>query len=273
MQAREALNVAARSLPADTARLDAELLMAHLMGVSRNDLLLRHLDRDIDPEAYARLCDRRRRGEPVAYIVGTRSFWTFDLKVTPSVLIPRPDSEILVEAALAALPADRPLRILDLGTGSGALLLAVLSERPAAWGVGVDRSVAALAVARENAEKLGLASRAAFLCSDWGQAIDARFDCIMCNPPYVESGAPLDAGVRDHEPASALFAGADGLDDYRRLIPELPHLLAADGLCCLEIGWQQAKSVSAIARTAGMQVAVKQDLAGRDRCLVLRKSC
>ncbi len=271
MRARDALNDAARQLPGDTARLDAELIMAHMLGVSRNDLLLRHLDNHIDAVAYAALTARRRRGEPVAYITGQRSFWTLDLAVTPAVLIPRPDSETLVEAALDELPASRPVRVLDLGTGSGALLLAVLSERPQAWGLGVDRSESALLVARGNAVRLGFGARAAFLRGDWASALDTRFDLVLCNPPYVESDAALDAGVRDHEPASALFAGADGLDDYRRLIPQLPDLLTDAGMCCLEIGWQQAAAVSAIAATAGLSATVRHDLAGRDRCLVLRK--
>jgi release factor glutamine methyltransferase len=250
---------------ARVGRLEAEVLLSYLLGCSRGELILRP-EAAVDMEAYAAMLARRETGEPVAYIVEEREFWSLPLWVTPDVLIPRPDSETLVEAALEADFA----RVLDLGTGSGALLLAVLSERLAATGLGVDASAAALAVARGNAVALGLAARAAFCLGDWGAGISERFDLILCNPPYVEADAVLSVEVREFEPASALFAGEDGLEDYRRLVPQLPGLLAPGGRAVLEIGWRQAEAVLALARAAGMAGEMRRDLAGRDRALVLR---
>lgn len=262
MQVAQALRDAAAQID----RFDAEVLLAHLLGVDRGRLLL-DPDRQIDAAAFAALVARRAAHEPVAYITGAREFWSLDLVVTPAVLIPRPDSETLIEAALAA--GITPRTILDLGTGSGALLLAALSEWPQATGLGVDASPAALAIAAQNAERLGLADRARFQPGDWGQGLATRFDLILCNPPYVETGADLAADVRDHEPASALFAGADGLDDYRRIVPQLPRLLTPGGIAILEIGHTQASAVSALA--TAFDVEVHRDLAGRDRCIVLRQ--
>ena len=231
--------------------------------------MLAGADREVDFEAYEPLIARRQAGEPLAYITGHREFWSLDLLVSPAVLIPRPDSETLVDAALQARRDRRPATILDLGTGSGALLLAALSEWPNARGLGVDASEAALAVARANAERLGFARRAAFQKGDWGAGLNERFDLIFCNPPYVETDADLSPEVR-REPASALFAGADGLDDYRRLVPQLPRLLRDDGVAVIEIGHTQAAAVLALAAAAGMAAIVRHDLAGRDRCLVLK---
>ena len=262
MTAAEALRAAAARID----RFDAEVLLAHLLGVSRGALLLDSA-RVVDAMAFGQLVDRRAAHEPVAYITGTREFWSLDLRVTPDVLIPRPDSETLIEAALRAVIRP-PARILDLGTGSGALLLAALSEWPEATGLGIDASSAALAVARGNAERLGFGVRAGFQPGNWGAGLAERFDVILCNPPYVEADAELAPDVRGHEPASALFAGADGLDDYRRIMPQLPGLLAADGVAVVEIGHTQADAVLALAEDMG-GVIVK-DLAGHDRCLVLR---
>lgn len=252
----------------DTARLDAEVLMAHALGVSRSELLLRHM-REPAPERFAGLVERRAGHEPVAYIVGRQEFFGLDLQVTPAVLIPRGDSEVLVEAALAARPDAR--RVLDCGTGSGALLLAVLAHLPQARGIGVDRSAATLAVAAGNAARLGLAGRSALIQRDWTRADWAaglgRFDLVLANPPYVESDAPLDASVRAYEPAGALFAGPDGLDDYRMLVPQLPRLLAPGGAALVEIGASQAAAVEAIAATAGMTARLHRDLGGRARVL------
>ncbi len=258
---------ALRAAAAQIDRFDAEVLLAALLGVERGQLLL-NPDRVFSPDVFEDHVSRRAAGEPVAYITGRREFWSLDLLVTPAVLIPRPDSETLIGAALAA--GISPASILDLGTGSGALLLAALTEWPAATAVGVDASPAALAVAVQNAERLGLAARAAFRVGDWGQGLAERFDLILCNPPYVESDAELATDVRDHEPASALFAGSEGLDDYRRLIPQLPGLLAPGGIAVVEIGWTQAAAVLALAVAAGMRADVRRDLAGRDRCLVMR---
>lgn len=270
MTVAERLRDAAAALGpgASTARLDVELLMAHALGVSRSDLLLRHM-RDPAPSAFEPLFARRRASEPVAYIMGHAEFWSLDLAVTPEVLIPRADSETLVEAALAARPDAR--RVLDCGTGSGALLLAVLSALPKARGVGIDRSPGALAVAAGNAERTGLAARAMFHERDWdvpgwASGLD-RFDLILANPPYVEDAAELEAVVRDHEPAGALFAGAEGLDAYRVLVPQLPGLLAPGGVALVEIGWRQAEAVAAIAAGAGLSTRLHRDLGGRPRAL------
>lgn len=262
MTAAEALRAAAARID----RFDAEVLLAHLLGVSRGALLLDSA-RVVDAMALGQLVERRAAHEPVAYITGTREFWSLDLRVTPDVLIPRPDSETLIEAALRAVIRP-PARVLDLGTGSGALLLAALSEWPEATGLGIDASSAALAVARGNAERLGFGVRAGFQPGNWGAGLAERFDVILCNPPYVEADAELAPDVRGHEPASALFAGADGLDDYRRIMPQLPGLLAADGVAVVEIGHTQADAVLALAED--MSGVVVKDLAGRDRCLVLR---
>ena len=255
----------------DTARLDAELLMAHALQVTRSDLLLRHMA-DPVPSGFAALIDRRLAHEPVAYIIGMQPFFGLGLLVTADVLIPRGDSEVLVERALALQP--QALRVLDCGTGSGALLLAVLANLPEASGVGIDRSLAALTVAAANAAKAGLASRAAMRHADWDMAgwtegLAGPFDLILANPPYVESSADLSPSVRGHEPAGALFAGDDGLDAYRRLVPQLPVLLARGGRVLVEIGAAQADAVSAIANDAGLAASLHRDLAGRPRVLEL----
>lgn len=253
----------------DTARLDAELLMAHMLGVSRSQMLIHHMKDSPPPPGFARLVVRRMRHEPVAYILGEQEFFGLTFRVTPDVLIPRGDSEVLVEMALKARPDAQ--RVLDCGTGSGALLLAVLHGLPEAEGVGIDRSSEALAVAADNAEQLGLDARVRMLAADWTQARWAgelgQFDLILANPPYVETDAELAPSVREHEPAGALFAGADGLDDYRVLVPQLPRLLAPDGVALIEIGATQADAVSAIAESAGLGATLHHDLAGRPRVL------
>jgi release factor glutamine methyltransferase len=269
MRLREALKEAAVRLApvSDTPRLDAELLMAHALGVSREALLLGHLD-DGTPDEFEVLLDRRLSREPLAYITGHRDFWTIRLKVAPGVLIPRPDSETLIEAAVAYFGVSGPRTVLDLGTGSGALLLAALAQWPAATGLGIDASQAALEIAKANANALGLEPRARFALGNWAEGIADRFDLILCNPPYVESDAVLPADVRDHEPASALFAGADGLDDYCRLVPQLPALLNPGGMIAVEIGATQAAVVTALFGANGLEAEVRQDLGGRDRAIV-----
>ncbi|HTN13354.1 MAG TPA: peptide chain release factor N(5)-glutamine methyltransferase [Sphingomonadaceae bacterium] len=269
----QAIREAAQRLEAtsDTARLDAEVLMAHALGVTRSDLLLRHM-RDEVPASFAALIERRAGHEPVAYITGHQEFYGRDFLVGPDVLIPRGDSETIVDAALDACPA--PVRVLDCGVGSGALLLSVLAERPGAQGVGIDRSQGALALAAANAQRLGLAARARMEQRDWTQSGWAdelgRFDCILANPPYVESKAELAPSVREFEPSGALFAGPDGLDDYRVLVPQLPKLLSPDGIAVLEIGWSQADAVRQLSEEAGFSAILHKDLAGRPRALLLR---
>ena len=267
---RQALADASSQLAAvtDTPGLDAELLMAHALGVSRQDLLLRHLD-DPVPDAFEPLLRRRLAHEPVAYITGSRAFWTIELQVGPGALIPRPDSETLIEVAIEHFDEGAPARILDLGTGPGTLLLAALDQWPQAHGLGIDASEQALAYARMNAERLGMAHRAEFRIGDWTEGLDGPFDLILANPPYIGTHEPLPAEVREHEPSSALFAGIDGLDDYRRIIPDLPRLLAPGGVAVLEIGWTQAKAVSALALQHGLLPAVHSDLGGRPRVVLL----
>ena len=255
----------------DTPRLDAELLLAHALGVERESLLLNLRD-IIVPGAFGALVERRALGEPLAYITGTRDFWTIRLSVGPGVLIPRPDSETLIEAATNCFP-DRtaPLRVLDLGVGPGTLLLAVLAEWPQAHGLGVDISETALDYARRNASALGLDDRAVFRLGDWAEGLAGEFDLILANPPYVSTQEQLARDVAEHEPHGALFAGEDGLDDYRRIAPQLVGLLAPEGAACVEIGFDQGQSARALFEEQGLGCEVRQDLAGRDRCLLLRR--
>lgn len=256
----------------DTPRLDAELLMAHVLGCSRSQMLIHHMKDSPPPPGFASLIVRRMRHEPVAYILGEQEFFGLTFRVTPDVLIPRGDSEVLVESALKARPDAR--RVLDCGTGSGALLLAVLHGLPDAEGVGIDRSAAALEIAAENAAQLGLDDRANMLPLNWHSsgwsAVLGLFDLILANPPYVETDADLAPSVRDHEPAGALFAGVDGLDEYRVLVPQLPALLTPAGVALIEIGATQADAVSAIAASAGFAAALQHDLAGRPRVLMCK---
>lgn len=263
----DALKAAAARIGGETPRLDAEVLLGHHLGCTRGDLLL-NPDQKFDPQGYEKLIERRARGEPIAHITGTREFWSLDLMVTADVLIPRPDTETLVEVALK-LCTHPPARILDLGTGSGALLLAALSEWSTATGLGIDASPAALAVAQANAQRTGLANRAAFRLGNWGGGLSERFDLILSNPPYIAETETLSNEVSTHEPASALFAGADGLDDYRRILPQLPGLLNSGGLAVLEIGHKQGPALLEMAAAHGFTASLHQDLAGRDRCVAL----
>lgn len=269
---RSTLREAAERLSAtsDTARLDAELLMAHALGISRTELLLRHLHAGL-PASFTSLLERRLKHEPIAYILGTQPFYGLDLEVSAAVLIPRGDSETVIDAARAAREGRPPARILDLGTGSGALLLAALSLWPDAQGIGLERSAAAREIAARNAVRNRLAARAQIIAGDWTQpgwtgGLGVS-DLVLANPPYVEEGAALDVSVSAHEPAEALFAGPDGLDDYRLLIPALPALLAPGGTALFEIGAAQGEAVAALAKAAGLTARVHQDLAGRPRCV------
>ena len=260
----------------EDARSEAWLLLAIATGRSRAELVA-GAQAPLDPveeERLEALAARRLAREPMAYIVGEREFWSLPLQVGPAVLVPRPESETVVEAALAEV-RDRsaPLRILDLGTGSGCLLLALLSELPHASGLGVDRSAEALVIAVHNAARLGLAGRAAFCEGDWGRGLAGPFDLIVSNPPYVAraDAASLAPEVRAFEPEEALFAGPDGLCAYRALAPDCVRLLAKDGPTCLEIGQGQGAAVAEIMGGHGLRlVASRPDLAGIERCLIFR---
>jgi release factor glutamine methyltransferase len=265
---RDALKAAGVASPV----MDARLLVEAGIGVTRLDIVT-DPHRPVSSEALARLdalTARRVAREPLAYILGRKAFWTVDLAVTPAVLTPRPETELVVEAALAALPVDAPARVLDLGVGSGAILLAILTERPLAHGVGVDASEAALAVARDNAAALGLSARSAFAHGDWGEGVGGAFDLVVSNPPYIESAAidTLAPELR-YEPRGALDGGADGLDAYRRIAPDLARLLKANGRFAIEIGAGQGDAVTGLLRQAGLAPeAVRADLAGIGRVVV-----
>jgi release factor glutamine methyltransferase len=257
-------------------RLDARILIGHALGLDAAAVFGRP-ERPLDGaerRSIEGLVARRGRGESVALITGEREFWSLPIRVTADVLVPRPETETLVEAAydwLETRTNTRP-RVLDLGTGSGCLLRAILSERADATGLGVDASAGALAVARENARALGLGGRARFRRSDWGEGLDGTYHLIVCNPPYL-SEADLAAAPAEvaREPRLALAGGADGLEAYRRLAPGIRRLLAPDGAVFVEIGQGQAPGVAAILATSGLQVVeVKDDLAGIPRCLSAR---
>jgi release factor glutamine methyltransferase len=257
-----------------TPRRDAQVLIAHALGADRC-LVTGHPERpltEVERRAFQGLIARRRAREPVSQIVGAREFWSLCFRVTRDTLTPRPESETLVEAVLARVDRAAPLRVLDLGTGSGCLLLALLSELPNATGVGIDRSARALAVAAGNAASLGLADRSTFVVGDWGTAMARPFDVIVANPPYVPSSdLPfLDREVSEWERNSALDGGPDGLDAYRAILPDLPRLLAPDGLAALEVGHGQADAVVALASLA--HAGTVPDLAGIPRCVLLGRA-
>jgi len=255
----------------DSPSIDARLLLEAAMGVTRTDILTdpyRPVS-DAHVAALDAMIERRMRREPVSRILGRKGFWKIMLNVTPDVLSPRPDTESLLDVVLPAFPLGRPFEMIDLGTGSGAILLAVLAERPAARGVGSDISFEALAVARDNAASLGLGDRAAFLRTEWATGFgDHSFDLVVSNPPYIPSAIidTLDPEVRDHDPRLALDGGTDGLDPYRLLAPEIMRILRPDGIFAVEIGWDQGPAVKALFEAAGFaDVKVVRDLSDRNR--------
>lgn len=275
LERRAALDWAARALRdmgIEDARREARLLLDHCAGAAASDV------QPLPPGAFAglrALLERRRNREPVSQILGQWEFWSLPFYVTAATLTPRPDTETLVQAALDLLP-DRgaTLRLLDLGTGSGCLLLALLHELPAARGLGIDKSPAALAVAQRNASALGLADRAQFALGDWAEGLRGRFDLIVSNPPYIPRHEipGLMPEVSRHEPVIALDGGSDGLECYRQLAPQIAARLAAGGLALLEVGQGQADSVMAILTATGLEPAgVRADLGGRERCVIFRK--
>lgn len=276
MTVGDALRRGAESLRAAgvlNPRLEARLLLGHATGLSREAILCDPV-RSIDPAAFKTLLSRRAAREPLALIIGRQEFWSLSFEVSPATLIPRADSEALVEAALDVAPDPAmPLRVLDLGTGTGCLLLAVLSERAGAWGLGVDLSAEAAGLAARNARTSGMASRAAFVCADWDAPLRGRFDLVLSNPPYVETGAiaGLMPEVARHEPARALDGGPDGLREYRRILARLPVLLTPGGAAVLEVGQGQAEAVGKLAAAAGLLPAgLRRDLGGIPRALSLR---
>lgn len=266
-----ALDEAARAISpnSDTARLDAELLLAEALGIDRDRLLLSPPDRDV-PERFWSMVDRRAAGEPVSYITGRRAFWNVELHVGPGVLIPRPDSEVLISSAIEHFEGgEGPRHILDLGTGPGTLLLAALDVFSKADGLGVDLSRRAMSYAAANARRLGLEARAEFRLGDWADGVQGKFDLVLCNPPYVPEGATVGSGVAEHEPHEALFAGPDGLDCIRRLAPIFPTLIKPGGLGAVEIGYDQGARAVEILQQGGLRARLAQDLGGRDRAVLL----
>jgi release factor glutamine methyltransferase len=272
--ARIAARLAAAGI--EDVRAEAWLVLSIALGRARAELMAGAATLP-DAEQAARLEElvrRRAAREPIAYILGEKEFWSLAFEVGPGVLIPRPETETLVEAVLNGIAGRRAaLRLLDLGTGSGCLLLALLSELSNATGLGVDQSAAALAVAGRNAARLGLAARAEFAQGRWGRGLEQPFDVIVANPPYVaEREWPgLQPEIRAFEPKAALVAGGDGLAAYRALAPDCARLLAAGGLCALEIGQGQGDAVTEILARQGLHVTQRRpDLAGIERCLVAR---
>jgi release factor glutamine methyltransferase len=253
----------------DTPRLDAELLMAEALHIDRDKLILSPPQRDV-PKRFGEMLERRKAGEPVAYITGRRAFWNIELHVGPGVLIPRPDSEVLIASAIEHFEeSDGPRRILDLGTGPGTLLLAALDLWPESTGIGVDVSRTAMSYAAANARRLGFEARVKLKQGDWAKGLKERFDLILCNPPYVAEDAELGPGVREFEPDEALFAGQDGLDAYRELAPQLPGLLNPGGLAAIEIGHDQGDAVTELLARDGLQARVVEDLGKRPRAVIL----
>ena len=279
--ARRALTMRFKAANIDSAELDARTLVGAALNLDLTGLIASG-SRTITPSEAARLDDfalRRLAGEPVARIIGQKEFWGLPLKLSAATLVPRPDTETVVERALEILRADdmqnRALRIADLGTGSGAILLALLSELPNAEGIGTDISADALATAAANAAQLGLAHRASFIRCDYATALSGMFDLIVSNPPYIRSAdiATLAIDVREHDPILALDGGADGLAAYRALIPQSAGLLAPFGALVVEAGQGQSSAIETLMTGSGLTVdgCPKTDLAGIFRAVTGRK--
>lgn len=257
---------------------EARLLLGAACGLGQA-ALIGWPERAIEPEAARRfhgLVDRRVAREPISRILGRREFWSLDFTVTPATLDPRPETETLVEAVLDHLPDRQSAwRVADFGTGTGCILLALLSELPNAWGIGIDRSAAACRIAAGNAQAVTLDRRAAFVVGDWAEAVGHGFDVVVANPPYIPSGAiaGLDPEVARYDPLAALDGGADGLDAYRRLLPHLAALLRSGGFVAVEIGIGQGGEVAGLGRASGLRVLeTRPDLAGIARAVVMDKA-
>lgn len=275
------LDKAARTLEGagiGSARMDAALLLAHAVGKSREELLLEsaNLLKNNEIDIFDSYVKRRAEREPIAYIIGKKEFWSLDFYVTRDTLIPRPDSETLIEAALRRVKNRAGnTTILDIGTGTGCLLIALLKELPKASGVGVDINERALQVAKKNAEVHKVDKRAVFLQSHWCDALNGTFDLIISNPPYIAENdrASLMRDVVGHEPQAALFAGADGLDAYRALSSQMPRVLNVGGMLAWEVGQGQAAQVGALLQASGLTLEQpERDLAGVTRCVIARKT-
>lgn len=258
----------------ESARLEARLLLAHILKISPDELITgaRAIDANVHA-AFTALLNRRLGHEPLAYIVGTKEFWSLPFAVGPGALIPRPETELMIELALIQY-ADHnaPLRALDLGTGSGCILIAFLSAFPHATGVGIDISEQALHWARQNAQMNNVAGRCHFTLGDWAHDVTEKFDVIFTNPPYIDNAgmATLAPDVKDHEPGLALFGGADGLASYGALAPHIANHLAPKGYAFIEMGMGQAVAIEQIMAGAGLKTRhIAPDMAGIERCLVL----
>jgi release factor glutamine methyltransferase len=279
--ARRALTARLKANAIDSAELDARLLAGAVLGLDLTGMVTA-ANRRLTAKESARLdqfAQRRLAGEPVARILGHKEFWGHSLQLSPATLVPRPDTEAVVELALEMLrangTANRPLRVADLGTGSGAILLALLSELPEAHGFGTDISAAALQTAAANAARAGLAARATFIACDYAAGLSGLFDLIVSNPPYIRSAdiGGLAAEVRDYDPLAALDGGADGLDAYRALIPQAAGVLALGAVLVVEAGQGQSGDIEALMTAAGLahEIAPKADLAGIPRAVGGRK--
>ena len=261
----------------ETAALDARLLLIEALGISATDLIT---GPDVlltlgQAETLSAFVQRRLNHEPVARIVGTREFWGLPFRLSPETLVPRPDTETLVETALGMLPhRQAPLSIVDFGTGSGCILVALLHELPNATGLGVDLSFGALLTARANANDNRVSNRCHFALSSWADAVSGPFDLIVSNPPYIASGVipSLDEEVREHDPKLALDGGPDGLEPYRILLGEAGRLLAPGGLLVVEIGYDQAEALSSLAGACGLEILkIAPDLSGNPRCVATKR--
>ncbi len=257
----------------DNPLRDVRLMLATILGTTHEEILFNPPE-TLTPEQHNKLeawVDRRCRQEPLAKILGKKEFWGRDFTVTKDTLDPRPDSETLIDVALTLLPYDQPVRLLDLGTGSGCLALTLLAERLNWTGVAADLSEAALTVARDNAQNLKVSDRVVFVQSDWFQAVEGVFDLIVANPPYIARDEVLSSETL-WDPESALFADEHGLAEYRKILSCAADFLTPRGLILFEIGYRQAESVTEIATILGFEfVSLHKDLADRDRCLVFMK--
>jgi release factor glutamine methyltransferase len=270
------MSKAAKQLAAaeiDNPHLDARILIQHILGCDRMQMLTgaERILSDDDLFNIQKIIARRTAHEPVARIIGEREFWGLSFGLNEATLEPRPDSETLVEAVLSVASHERPIQILDLGTGTGCLLLSLLHELPEAEGLGIDIAQRAVEQATINAENLGLMSRAKFQLGDWLAGIAESFDIIISNPPYIihDNIMALQPEVRENDPLRALDGGMDGLDDYRKLIPLIPKSLNAHGVVAMEVGQGQAQFVADLMKDAGLkEIKIYNDLAGIERCLV-----